>query len=235
LSLHGAVDARRWLEFHDRLAAQFTVYAPTHPGFGGTPLPGWVKETEDVALHYVDLVKSLSLEKPLVVGMSLGGWIATELAVFRSDLISGLILVSALGVRSEQPIPDLFITEPMEAVGYLFADPTKAIALLTQGDPVDGIVRMWEEQAAVARLTWKRPYNLQLRRRLHHVTVPTLVIWGGADRLIAPQHGSMLAHEIDGARLEVFDGAGHMVAIEQPARLAEAIARFAQETGRARR
>jgi pimeloyl-ACP methyl ester carboxylesterase len=231
LLLHGAGAARRWLEFHDRLASRFTVYAPVHPGFGGTPLPGWVKGTEDLALHYVDLIRTLALEKPLVVGLSLGGWIATELAVFRSDLIGGLVLVGAIGVKPERPIPDLFIMDPMEAVGYLFADPAKAMVLMPQGATVDGIVRMWEEQAAIARLTWKRPYNPQLRRRLHHVAVPTLVVWGGKDRLIAPEHGRMLAREIEGARFELIEGSGHVVAIEQPAKLAEAIARLADSIG----
>lgn len=231
LFLHGAGGAARWLEFHQRLAERFTVYAPAHPGFGGTPLPGWVRETEDVALHYVDFIRTLGLEKPLVAGLSLGGWIATELAVFRSDLISGLILIDAIGVRPERPIPDLFIMEPMEAIGYLFADPAKAAALMPLEAGVDGIVRMWEEQAAVARLAWKRPYNPQLRRRLHHVTVPTLVVWGGEDRLIPPEHGRMLAREIEGARFELIEGSGHVVVVEQPGPAAEAIARFAASIG----
>jgi pimeloyl-ACP methyl ester carboxylesterase len=228
LWLHGAGAAGRWLDFHDRLASRFTVYAPVHPGFGETPLPSWVKATEDVALHYVDLIHTLDLKKPLVVGMSLGGWIATELAVFRSDLIGGLVLVSAIGVRPERPIPDLFITDPMEAVGYLFADPSKAVALMPQGSAIDGMVRMWEDQAAVARLAWKRPYNPQLRRRLHHISVPTLVAWGDSDRLIPLEHGRMLAGEIEGARFELIEGSGHVV---QPAKLGEAISRFADSIG----
>lgn len=227
LLLHGAGGAGRWLEFHERLAGHFTVYAPVHPGFGGTPLPSWVKEAEDVALHYVDFIRTLALDKPLVLGESLGGWIATELAVFRSDLLRGLVLIGAVGVRPERPIPDLFIMDTMEAVGYLFSNPANATALMPQGSPVDGIVRMWEEQAAVSRLTWKRPYNAQLRRRLHHIATPTLVVWGADDRLIAPDHGQMLAREIEGAAFELIAGSGHVVAIEQPAKLAEAIQRFA--------
>lgn len=233
LWLHGAGAAGRWLEFHDRLASRFTVYAPVHPGFGGTPLPSWVKETEDVALHYIDLIQTLGLNKPLVAGMSLGGWIATELAVFSSGLIGSLVLVSAIGVRPERPIPDLFITDPMEAVGYLFADPSKATALMPQGSPIDGMVRMWEDQAAVARLAWKRPYNSQLRRRLHHISVPTLVVWGDNDRLIPPEHGQMLAKEIPGARFELIERSGHVVSVEQPAKLCEAISRFADSIGTA--
>jgi pimeloyl-ACP methyl ester carboxylesterase len=225
--LHGAGGAGQWFEFHERLAQRFTVYAPLHPGFGGTPLPSWVKEAEDLALHYVDFIRAIAADKPLVIGLSLGGWIATELAVFRSDLMSGLVLAGALGVRPERPTPDLFIMDPMEAVGYLFADPAKAIALMPQGAAVDGIVRMWEKQAAVARLTWRRPYNPQLHRRLHHVRVPTLVVWGGKDRLISPEHGRMLAREIKGACFELIESSGHAVAIEQPTMLADTIARFA--------
>ena len=231
LLLHGPGGAGRWLEFHDRLAEHFTVCAPVHPGFGGTPLPGWVRAAEDLALHYVDLIRILGLKRPLVAGLSLGGWIATELAVFRSDLLAGLVLIDALGVRPERPIPDLFIMDPMESIAFLFADPAKATAMMPQEMGVDAIVRMWEEQAAIARLAWTRPYNPQLRRRLHHITVPTLIAWGGADRLIPPDHGRMLAREIEGARFELIEASGHMAAVEQPGPLAEAITRFARTIG----
>jgi pimeloyl-ACP methyl ester carboxylesterase len=229
--LHGPGAAGRWLEFHDRLAQHFTVYAPVHPGFAGTPLPSWVRATEDLALHYVDLIRTLELKKPLVAGLSIGGWIATELAVFRSDLISGLVLVDAIGLRPARPLIDLFIMDPMEAIQYLFADPARAVALMPQAEGVDGIVRMWEEQAAIARLTWARPYNPQLRRRLHHITAPSLVVWGSADCLIPPDHGRMLAREIEDARFELIEDSGHIVALEQPGPLADAIARFARTIG----
>jgi pimeloyl-ACP methyl ester carboxylesterase len=229
--LHGAGGAGRWLEFQERLAEFFTVYAPVHPGFAGTLLPSWIRATDDLALHYVDFMRALKIEKPIVAGLSIGGWIATELAVFRSDLISGLVLIDAIGVRPEKPIPDLFIMEPMEVIPYLFADPAKAMALMPQVAGVDGIVRMWEEQAAVARLAWARPYNRQLRRRLHHISVPTLVVWGSQDRLIPPEHGRMLASEIEGARFELIEGSGHVVTVEQPVALAEAITRFARDIG----
>jgi pimeloyl-ACP methyl ester carboxylesterase len=225
--LHGGAGAGVWLEVHDRLAAEFTVVAPVQPGFAGTPLPSWVRGIDDVALHTIELIRRLDLERPLVVGTSLGGWVATELAVFRPELLRGLVLVAPIGVRTAKPIPDLFIMEPGEALPLLFADPMKALALMPSLSGADLIVRMWEEQAATARLLWKRPYNPNLQRRLHMIECPTLVVWGAEDRLLAAEHGELLAREIPGSTLEVIPAAGHAVAVEQPEELARRIVAFA--------
>ncbi|HSD09405.1 MAG TPA: alpha/beta fold hydrolase [Candidatus Binatia bacterium] len=226
LLLHGAGGAGMWLDLHARLAEHFTVFAPIEPGFAGTPLPGWVRAADDVALHTLDLMCTLGLDSPVVVGLSLGGWIATEMAVFRPRSIRRLVLVAPIGVKTEKPLPDLFIMEPLEALPYLFADVSKAMALMPAALTPDAIVRMWEEQAAVARLAWHRPYNPSLRRRLHMIECPTLVVWGSEDRFVSPAHGEMLAGEIPGARLEVIPGAGHAVGIERPDELAQKIVAF---------
>jgi pimeloyl-ACP methyl ester carboxylesterase len=218
-----------WLEIHARLAERFTVFAPVQPGFAGTPLPAWVRGADDVALHTLDLVRVLGLDSPVLVGFSLGGWIATEMAVLRPQSVGRLVLVAPIGVKTEQPLPDLFIMEPLEALPYLFADVSKAMALMPGAPTTDAVVRMWEEQAALARLVWHRPYNPSLRRRLHMIECPTLLVWGSEDRLVAPAHGEMLAREIAGARLEVVAGAGHALAIEQPEELARRIAAFASD------
>lgn len=231
LLLHGAAGAGMWLELNQRLAERFTVFAPAQPGFAGTPLPPWVRGVDDVALHTIDLVRTLGLVRPIVVGMSLGGWIATEMAVFRPEVVGPLVLVSPIGVRTTQPLPDLFIMEPHEALPYLFADFSKAVALMPREPGPDTIVRMWEEQAAVARLAWRRPYDPSLRRRLHMIESPTLLVWGAEDRLIASAHGELLAREIPNARLEVIAGAGHAVAIERPEEVAAKIVAFANREG----
>ena len=231
LLLHGAGGAGMWLDLHARLAEHFTVFAPVQPGFAGTSLPGWVRGADDVALHTLDLVRMLGLESPVVVGLSLGGWIATEMAVFRPESIRRLVLVAPIGVKTEKPLPDLFIMEPLEALPYLFADLSKAMALMPAAPTLDAIVRMWEEQAAVARLAWHRPYNPSLHRRLHMIECPTLLVWGGEDRFVSPAHGEMLVREISGARLEVIPGAGHAVAIEKPAEVAQKIVAFAADRG----
>ena len=139
------------------------------------------------------------------------------------------MLVAPIGVKTEKPLPDLFIMEPHEAAPYLFADLSKAMALMPAVPNADVVVRMWEEQAAVARLAWHRPYNPSLFRRLHMIESPTLVVWGSEDRFVAPAHGEMLAREIAGARLEIVPGAGHALAIEKPEELARQIIAFAAE------
>jgi pimeloyl-ACP methyl ester carboxylesterase len=231
LFLHGAGGAGMWLDVHARLAERFTVFAPVQPGFAGAPLPNWVRAADDVALHTLDLVHTLGLDSPVLVGLSLGGWIATEMAVLRPRSIARLVLVAPIGVKTEKPLPDLFIMEPFEAVPYLFADVTKAMALMPAAPTADSVVRMWEEQAAVARLAWHRPYNPSLRRRLHMIECPTLLVWGSEDRFVDPAHGEMLVRDIAGARLEVIPEAGHALAIEKPEELAGRIIAFAADRG----
>lgn len=232
LLLHGAGGAGLVGPFEQALARAFRVYAPVHPGFGGTPLEDWVQGVDDVALHYVDVIAALGLERPSVLGVSLGGWIATELAVFRPGLLARLVLVSAVGLRPDEPMPDLFILEPGEAMAMLFANPAVAAALgsASAAPETDTIVRMYEEQAAVARLMWKRPYNPRLARRLHHVTCPALVVWGDGDRLLPPKHGEKLAGLLPDARFRLIPGAGHVVPLEAAEALAREVIDFARST-----
>lgn len=228
LWLHGAGGSDTWSPAQDLLAQRFTVWAPAHPGFAGTPLPDWVRDVHDLAFHYVDFLAAAALDQPTVVGISLGGWIATDLAVHRPDLVARLVLVDALGLRPATPMPDLFIMEPAAAMGVLFnGPPPMPPPGADGGDPMDMIVRMYEEQAAAARIMWKRSYDPRLERRLHHLTMPTLVIWGSDDRLLPAEHGRRLAGLIPGARLEILDGVGHVVPLEAPDAFARLVTDFA--------
>lgn len=227
LLLHGAGGAGLWTPFHAALAKHFTVYAPAHPGFAGTPLPDWVKSVADLVFHYMDVLDTLGLKRITLAGISLGGWIATEFAATRPDLVARLILLAPIGVRTDTPMPDLFIKEPHEAMSYLFADPNIAAVLRAQAPNADMIAAMWSEQAAVARLIWKRPYNPQLERRLHHIKAPVLLLWGAEDRLVLAEHGRKLQGLIEGSRLVIIKGAGHVAPLEKPQELADAIIAFA--------
>lgn len=220
LVLHAEGNTSGWAELHDHLAEHFTVVAPVHPGFGGEDLPPWVDDVSDLVFHYVDLLDALSLDEPLVIGLGLGGWIALDLAIHRSDLLGGLLLVGALGLRPHEPMPDVFLAPATEALGYLAAGiDTSTVDPLT-GD-LDAATALWVEQAAQARLMWERPYDRRLERRLHHVSCPVTVQWGAADRLLPVEHGRRLAELLD-AHLDVVDGAGHLVSIDDPEAVASA-------------
>lgn len=230
LFLHGEANTSDWAEVHDRLAADHTVVAPIHPGFGGEELPSWLDDMSDLVFHYVELIERLGLDRPLVVGTSLGGWIALDLAVHRSDLLSGLVLVGALGLRPDEPMPDLFLKAAPEALGYL-AERIGSDGLdVTAVDPMSGDVEaataLWVEQATQARLMWERPYDKRIPRRAHRVRCPVTVVWGALDRLLPVEHGRRLA-DLLGAGFDVVAGAGHLVTIDDPAAVAAATAAIA--------
>lgn len=100
LLLHSEANTSAWSEFHEQLATDFEVFAPIHPGFGGEETPNWLVDVSDLAFHYKDLMSSLGLDRPLVVGTSIGAWIATDLAIHFSSLLKGLVLFGPIGLKS---------------------------------------------------------------------------------------------------------------------------------------
>ena len=137
LLLHGEGGTWEWGAFHEAPAPDFDVIAPVHPGFAGEELPEWVRGVDDLVFHYVDLIAAVDLHRPLVVGISLGGWIALDLAMARPDLVGGLVLVGGLGLRPSDPVPDLFIKPlrgPLSAIpglsGYTVLGDGRLVFLL---------------------------------------------------------------------------------------------------------
>ncbi len=97
LVLHGAGGNPGWMPYHEALSEHFTVYAPSHPGYDHTARPSWVSTMTDVAHFYLGFMRVLGLERPAIMGFSMGGWIAAEIAAMRSDRLRGLVLVDAVG------------------------------------------------------------------------------------------------------------------------------------------
>lgn len=222
LWVHGEGLSAGWRAVHDELARTHRVIVPTLPGFGGTELPAWVDGVDDVALFLADLCAALGEDEVLVAGESLGGWIAAVLAIWRPALVARLALLGALGVRSDEPMPDLFIKAGPEALSFLSnSRPPEAVDPLV-GD-IDLATALWVEQAAQARLMWERPYDRTLARRAHHVDADVTVIWGGADRLLPPAHAATVAGLFRGATTVVLEGAGHLVSVDSPAATAAAL------------
>jgi len=130
LFLHGAGGAARWLPFQERLAENFNVYFPSHPGHGGSPAAEWIEHISDLAFHYLDLLDELRLDRIHLVGASLGGWIAAEMATMVSHRLASLVLIDPVGIRVDGWIyPFLFGMDIPEIVATIFHNPMAALAL----------------------------------------------------------------------------------------------------------
>ena len=232
--LHSALGEAWWLEWCDGLAEDFTLHVPAHPGFGDSGGLELIEDIEDVVFHYDDLFAALELDRPAIVGLSLGGWIGAEYAVRWPERVSRLVLMDAAGLRVEgAPVPDIWAHRPPELADMLFADPAQPLYLMMNSfepehppDP-DILIPFLKAQQATARLAWN-PYlhDPKLPGRLHRITCPTLVLWGERDGLIPLAHGERYAELVPGARLETIPGCGHLPPIERPAETVAALRRF---------
>jgi len=229
LFLHGAGGAGRWLAFQERLAKDFSVYFPSHPGHGGSPAAEWIEHISDLAFHYVDLLDGLGLERVHLVGASFGGWIAAEIATMVSHRLASLVLIDPVGIRVDGWIyPFLFGMDIPEIVTTIFQNPMAALALAPPDQSAETLALQYRQGAALARVSWNPYlYNPLLRRRLGRISAPTLLCWGAHDKLapLAPC-GETWAREIPGARLRVFDDSGHVPHLEEPDAVAEVIGEF---------
>src|SRR5262249_10045536 len=219
----------RWLPFQERLAKSFNVYSPSHPGHGGSPAAEWIEHISDLAFHYLDVLDTLDLERPHLVGASFGGWIAAEIATMASHRLQSLVLIDPVGIRVDDWIyPFLFGMDISELVSTVFHNPMAALALASPDQSIDTLALQYRQGAALARVAWNpHLYNPLLRRRLARISTPTLLSWGAHDR-IAPlvPCGPTWAPRTPGARLSVFDESGHAPHLEEPEAVAEAIAEF---------
>ena len=228
--LHSATGEGEGLLLLDELAAEFDVIAPMFPGYGESEGIERIDDMEDAVFHLLDTFDQLGLASPAVVGMSLGGWMAAEVATRYPERVSSLVLVNPAGLYIPgAEIKDIFGRTPDEMALDLFADQDQPMAQMMramadlQPETVtfELIKPYYQTMAATARLAWD-PYlhDPKLRKRLHRVTAPTLVVRGKQDTLIPRAHAETYVAEIPGARLVEVDGAAHLLAIEKPAELA---------------
>lgn len=231
--LHSIVGETRWLPFHQGLAERFDVIAPAHPGYGTTEGAEEIGSMEDMVFHYLDVFEGLGLERAHLVGVSLGGWIAAEIAVRYPERIGRLVLADAFGLRlDDAPVPDLFERRSDVAAlrRLLFADPNGPmadIALPQRRPDPEAEATPHEALAAAARLGASRLlHDPKLAGRLRRVTCPTLVLWGERDALLPLAYAEAFRDRIAGAHLHVVPGAGHLPQFEQGGQFVEAVTEF---------
>ena len=204
------------------------VLVPTHPGFMGEPRPEWFNTIDDLAFAYLDLLERLDLRDVLVIGSSMGGWIASAMALHDTGrLLRGLVLINAAGIQVEgHPITDVSTLTPDELSALSFHTPAPF-----RVDPATVTPQQIEGRKANFRALATYDQGLgssdpKLARRLQRVSIPVLVAWGASDRVIDEEYGRAYAAAFPNGRFELIPEAGHLPQIEQPERLLPLIRQF---------
>ena len=228
---HSIHERGGWSPFLDRLARRYTVYAPLHPGVGGSTGVETLEDVLDLTLAYDELLTALDVGRARLSGHFFGGMIAAELAAVFPARAAGLALVSPLGLwRDDAPSQDVLILPPDELGPVLFADMTSdaARAFMALPDDDEANVAAQTEsiarRAAIAKFVWPIP-DKGLRKRLHRVTAPTLILWGDADRANPVIYAEEWQRRIKGAAVKLLPG-GHMLIHETPDAAARAVEEF---------
>lgn len=227
--LHGMDTLAADSPFVAALARHVEVIAPSLPGFGNTRRPAEFDTIYDLTRFVLALLDRLPYEKVTLLGLSFGGWLAAEAAVASCHRLANLVLVDPVGIkigaREERDILDVFNTNPAEVRRKAWHDPSKAPDYDAMSDAELVVhARNWESLCLYGWHPYM--YNPQLKHWLGTIAVPTLVLWGASDGIVAPAYGRAYAGMIPGAEFQLVEEAGHHPEIEQPERLAERIAAF---------
>ena len=230
LWLHGANGFDPAHPFVKPFAERRRLIVPSHPGFGKSGLPDWVERPDDIAVLYLELLDTLGLARTEIVGCSLGGWIAAEMASMAPERVVKLVLVGPAGVKigtsDKLDIPDIWAMPQDEVNKLIFHDPQKMTM-----DPA----KLSDEQLAIllrnrettALLTWEPwMHNPKLKHRLHRVKAPALFVRGVSDGLMSAAYVEAYAKLVPGARTATIAAAGHAPQIEQPAAFAATVLPF---------
>lgn len=230
LFLHGANGAPAILPFMEKLAQRFDVLVPEHPGFGLSDEPEWLDDIHDLAYFYLDFLQRLGLENVTLVGNSLGGWIAMEIAVRNSARIKSLVLVSPAGFRAPGVQPaDTFLMSQEDLARQLFHDQNIAQARLAEPVTPESIDLSLKNRHAAARLAWEpRFHDPHLAKWLHRIEVPVQIVWGEEDRILPLAFADELKRLLPKAQLHVIRDAGHLPHVEKAEEFCDLVIGFAE-------
>jgi pimeloyl-ACP methyl ester carboxylesterase len=232
LVIHGEFGVPGWLDSFARLAEHYDVIVPSLPGFGRSARPDWIMSVHDLAAWVTWFARDIGIAGPVdVIGCSLGGWVAAEIATVAPQFFNKLVLVGAMGLKPDAgEIFDYFLDSGLTGLRRAFYRP----------DDSPEFRRYWghemtpeeadlveQHREMTCRIAWK-PYmhSLTLRHLLPGVRTPALLVWGREDRIAPVNCGEIYARAIPGARLATIPECGHMPDIEKSAAFVELVRKF---------
>lgn len=232
LFLHG--ETGHWDPFLERLAQRYTVYAPDFPGTspGTEAAINELRDVWDLTLYFEELLDALQLDSVAVVGHSIGGMFAAELAAHVRKRVHRLVLISAAGLwLDDHPIPNWWSIPANQLAAWTVAQPDGLVGKIMFAVPNDreeaiqAVIRKTWAQACASKFIWPIPEK-GLCRRIHRVCAQTLVVWGKQDRLIPPLYAQEFISRIPHAKALLVENAGHIPQLEQLDVVAGAVVRF---------
>jgi pimeloyl-ACP methyl ester carboxylesterase len=227
--IHGASGFTERQPFVAPLSARRRLIAPSHPGFGKSSLPDWLDSIDDIAHIYLELMDTLGLDKADIVGCSIGGWIAAEMATKVPERVGKLVMVGPVGVKvgsaDKLDIPDIFAMPQADVNKLVFHDPANVPDISKMPD--DELAIMFRNRETTALLVWEPwMHSAKLKHRLHRVKAPALFIRGVSDGLVSADYLKAYAALLPNARMLTIPAAGHAPHLEQPDAFASAVLEF---------
>jgi len=221
-----------WTPELEALSQHYDVIAPVHPGWDDTIGLDAIDDIHDMVLYYQDFVDTMGLTSFFLAGHSIGGLFAAEFAAARPDLVKKLVLTCPVGLWiDETPVTDIFVLLPHELPGVIFGDLSNPVIGELFKPPADeeemaqSMYLQLTNFSATGKFIWPIP-DKGLKKRIHRISAPTLLLWGAQDGLTPPAYGPLFASLIEKSQLETFEGAGHMLPLEKTAEWSKAIEAF---------
>ena len=210
------------------LQPDFKIIVPDHPSFGRSDLSDYGGSVSDLAWFYLDFLDALAIPTVHLLGASIGGWIAAEIALRTDHRIRTLTLLGPAGVRKKGVgFGDPFIKAPAAATAMMFADPDRALTLHRAAERDEDIDLHLKNNYALAKISWHPRFeNPALHRWLHRISVPTHILWGAEDSVIPLGHSELWCSQIPDVTFKSVEGAGHLLHLEHPDLVARDVKSF---------
>jgi pimeloyl-ACP methyl ester carboxylesterase len=225
---------RRLAPLHGEAVCEFRSVRARTSGLRRSDTPSWLDNVGDLAYFYLDFIEKFGLKNLTLVGSSLGGWTAAEIAVRNCNVLSSLVLSAPAGIHVKGvPKGDIFLWSNEVLVRNMFHDQKFADAMLAPELTEDQQMALAKNKLTTARLSWQpRLYNPHLYKWLHRISVPTLLLWGDSDKVIPPAYGPAFRDLIPNSKLVVFEKCGHVPHVEKMDEWTDQVLAFSKEAAR---